>query len=203
MTTWLSLGCSPTAPQGLERALAEQKIDATITCNAGIDLLERPDFVLIYDTKSCRLFADRYNRLREMGTKLITFHRNIPTMQVWGLSEFDLILQRGTLDIHEMIRQEMPVKGYSGLHASHFAAQRCQKLILVGHDGYAPGQPDHWYEDVCGNWVDAARMEALRNIYQPYWRRLATIFPEVEFVQYGKPHFDVGNSNWSVIEVEP
>ncbi len=201
MSTWLSLGCSPTAPEGLERARADFDIDTTITTNAGIELIPQPDYLLSFDTISAHKYAEKWNLARARGTMLVTFVDWVHGMTTMGVSGFDVTIRRSHKDVIEFKQQEIPTKGHSGMIATHFAAMRATRVILVGQDGYAPGRPDHWYDSHTPNWTDEKREENLRKIVQPFYRRLAVVFPGVEFIQYGRPNFDVGEPNWRVVEI--
>lgn len=183
--------------------MAEHKIDESITTNAGIRLLPDPSYILLFDATSAREFATEYNELARMGTRFVTFRDNEPQMTRHVTAGFDVTIERSDKDVMAFGRYEFSTKGHSGQYATHFAAQRATTVILVGHDGYAAGKDDHWYERCCRHWTDKSRDETLYQVYQPFYRRLATVFPEVEFIQYGQPNFQVGNHNWTVIEVEP
>jgi len=204
MSTWAVLGSSPLAPQALEAARAEFDVDFLVTTNAGILLEPRPDFYFLNDQEACRRYMDQAKEAADHGCHCFAFLREPGALAQRGVAWMPQFIRMSNAAVEKFERNEYPGAGYSGNYIAQFACMRgAKRVLLCGQDGYLADcaqTADDWRGERYG-WSDVRRNGALYNVIQPFFRRLAVIWPEVEFVQYGRPNFQVGEPNWRVVEV--
>lgn len=206
MSTWLVLGSSPLADVAYEQACDDFSFDQTITTNAGIVLIPEPSVYFLNDQVACRVWMENAKHAAEQGTRCVTFNRAVSALAERGVDWFDEFLTMTNQPVLKFERGKYPGVGFSGCHTVAYACfAGATKVVLCGHDGYSNKGDCH---NFMGDDYDSLRKSDMRcngavsEIITPFFRRIASNYPEVEFVQYGQPHFQVGNTNWSVKHVE-
>lgn len=194
---WLHIGTSPSMLEYLPRARQENRIDVTITCNAGILIEPRPDFYAAVDFPSHRRFHEHARKAQEQGTHLITLKRVEASLKERNCHWYDEFLD---LPNGPPTREKWGEFRYTGPMCMEYAIRHgATTLILVGCDGYT-GTNDYF-----DGWTDGKQEPA--GVYQrmtcevlrPAIQRLVRLWPEVQWLVYGNPVYAIQGENWRVV----
>jgi len=195
---WLHIGSSPSVLEYLPRARQENRIDKTITCNAGILLEPRPDYYAAVDFPSQRRFVEQARAAQQNGTRLITMRREPQAMRDRDCDWYDEFIVMP--DGGPPTRDKWGAFQYTGPMCVEYAIRHGAKcVILVGCDGYTGVNDyfDGWNNDHADPNFRYERMTI--HHLKPRLQQLARLFPEVQFLQYGDPVYAVDADNWRVI----
>lgn len=202
MSDWLVIGSAPT----VVKAFGELPLlhYTTITCNNGIRLVPFPDYYLIYDQDHAVAFEGAARLAQANGTHLVTIHRsNKEALRRQKLDFYDEYIQvdHGP---HEPTREQWGRPAWSGQMCVEYACRNgATSIHLVGMDGYRKGN-DYFdaatYRKPLNN--DAFPVEMNEVKIRPRMQSLTDAFPEIQFVQYGDPVYDVDRENWEVVRVQ-
>lgn len=194
---WLHIGSSPSVVEYLPRARQENRIDRTVSCNAGILIEPRPDVYLSVDFPSNRRFAEQARTAQAAGTHLVTLRREPSALKARDCDWYDEFLELPPAGL--LTRENWGAFRYTGPLSIEYAIRHgATTVILVGCDGYT-GTNDYF-----DGWTDGKQEPAgvyqrmTVEVLQPALQRLATVFHDVQFIQYGRPVYAICGANWSV-----
>lgn len=182
----------------------------TVTCNAGIKLLPRPDYYFAIDQNAGRNYQDMARDAQSAGTVCVTLSRDMRAMKDRCVDWFDIHL---TLpDSGSPRRGGYGPFRYSGPLCVQFACnQGASRVILAGCDGYREhtsskldgcyfdhDQPERHQKPLRANWAT----NATREVIEPQTRMICEAWRDVEFVCHGDPAYTVDSPNWRVIPLD-
>lgn len=199
MITWLHVGTSPTVTETLPYVRNHHVINRTITCNAGLHLVPVPDVYVAVD-RVATTDHDLYTLARNaqvQGTRLVTLDRDPQALKTRQVEHFDEFL---TLQGHKpATRERWGQFRFSGpLCVEYAIRQGATHIIMVGCDGYKGGTADYFDGRKCFQAHQNVFQTKTMQVLKPQFQHLAHTWPEVQFIQYGKPCFSVSSPNWQV-----
>ncbi len=192
---WMVLGASPSA----EKYHSVPEADAVAAAGASI-LIHRPDFYFVNEVGSLWKYTEELDEARRLGTKVILSRKlrnylsnNKPPSYRYPCDEF--------LDTKECNDEEparewelgsyVPICG--GVLALQWALNHgASEIHLVGMEGYG-GPEDVIYFN--GGYGTNHSENYTKNIYAPLLRTIVSGMPDVCFVIYGTPVYDLVGSN--------
>jgi hypothetical protein len=194
---WLHIGTSPSVLEYLPRARLENRIDRTITCNAGIKLDPRPDYYACVDFPSQRMFNEHARAAQKGGTHLITLKRTAEALRKRDCDWFDEFVD---MPNGPPTREKWGEFRYTGPMCMEYAIRHgASSLILVGCDGYT-GKNDYFDGWTDGKQEPVGIYERMTvEVLQPAIQRLVSLWPEVQWLVYGRPVYAIRGDNWRVI----
>jgi hypothetical protein len=172
---WMVLGTGPSAESWFAKVLP--KATHTATCNAGINMLPNPDVYAVCESAAFPAYRDQYMRAKAQGTKLITIDRVYPSEQ----EGFEVLQVQGPKE-YEVGSWEKGVYRHgltTGSFLVQYAANHGADVIhLLGFDGYP---------------TSAGPGQVIKTAYYqgPLFYRMVEACPEIEFIFYGRPRYDV------------
>ena len=194
---WLHIGTAPSVLEYLPRARQEQRIDVTITCNAGILLEPTPDYYAAVDFPSHRRFGEQARAAQQRGTHLFTLQRLPQALRDRNCEWYDEFLD---LPAGPPTREKWGEFRYTGPLCMEYAIRHgATTMILVGCDGYT-GKNDYF-----DGWTDGKQEPAgiyqrmTVEVLQPRFQQLVTLWPEVQWIVYGRPVYAIQGQNWRVV----
>lgn len=193
---WLHIGTSPSVLDYLPRARQENRVDVTITCNAGIKLEPRPDYYAAVDFPSHRRFVEQAREAQRKGTHLITAQREPSALKDRDCDWYDEFLSFGS---GPPTREKWGEFRYTGPMCMEYAIRHgAMTLILVGCDGYT-GTKDYFDGWTSGGDDPPGIYQRMTvEILQPAIQRLVRLWPEVTWIVYGRPVYAIQGDNWTV-----
>lgn len=206
--TWIVVGSSPNAPEMLPVARAEYPDAIVITSNragelfAGGDL----DYYFFANFISDKVHNNRFlataRRLKQCGTKLITLDGVFGSKESCGTQDFDDFLSLDSRHLQTACAVGGYANcGYSGLHITAFALNHgATRIAWVGMEGYRsrPGCIERDHFDGDQGWAEQAKW--IQEIYGPMMRSFPAAYPQVDFVMYGTPNYEIDGPSVQIKE---
>ena len=204
--SWIVVGSSPSVTDYFQRVVQNHLSESTtITCNAGILLFEDwnfyPDHYLLIDGETVRLFLPQIEMMRAKQVNLITSKAQIDGLVASGLEGgVHELIEYEPAETSEFVRGRYVNVRMSGLFACQYAIMNgARKVVLVGMDGYTgPGG----YEPTLATFDGRLGLNGLRTTLghiAPFVQSMVTACPDVEFVQYGEPKYEISGGNYHLV----
>jgi len=193
-TTWLVLGSSPNAPSGLDTAVHNYEIGATITTNRGIYLLEQPTVYLLADQVGIKLFLGHAQAAQKQGTKLVAL-RQLYVPHDWS----DEVIEN---DSHGWGKF-----GTAGVACIEYAAKQADRVLVVGCEGYREkvspyfASPQNNTPCLLGYGHGHRIGPLTERLIRPLTQAIVDKYPDVEFVCYGRTHYQIEAANWRTVNL--
>lgn len=196
---WLMVGSSPSVLDTLPNVHRQVPKKTVITCNSGIKLVPTPDYYFAVDEISTKGNYYRALAAQEQGTILGTLHRSsCKARKDRHIEHYDLHIREGH---GEPTREQYGAFRYTGPLCVEFACRNGAKVVhLVGFDGYR--HATDYFDPKTDRKLESRRAlsmaDSTHEYIQPRLQRLAAVFHDVWFVQYGTPCFQISTPNWIV-----
>ncbi len=190
------VGSSPSVLHTLPNVARTVAEKVTITCNSGIKLVPTPDYYFAVDQIASQAYYYRALAAQERGTVLCTLERGDKARKERKIDHYDVHIPEGR---GEPTRDSYGAFRYTGPLCVEFACRNGASVVhLVGFDGYRHNTDyfDPQQDRKIGRAMSMA--DSTREYIQPRMERLAAVYNDVWFVQYGEPAFSVSQPNWIV-----
>lgn len=194
--TWLILGSSVGAERwyGQAKALA----DVRCTCNGGITVESEPDWYWLTDPHAIERHLETARAASQRGVRIITSRQS-------AKAKGELVrLAHTTLDYARRFEQRWRRGEYvngrtSGCFLVQFAINNgAKRVLLVGMEGYKSRENEVVTDYFDGRDGLASHGDTM-HYYVPMMRSIIEQCPDVEFVFYGHPNYDVAAPNVTVV----
>ena len=189
---WVFIGSSPSVPRQLADILPTLRPCKTITTNAAIKLLPRPDVYFLSDHVAC----NRYSKLAEIakknGTHTVTLHRFRQALESRNVHWFDEFVLNG---VDPPLPNRWSAFNQSGPWCMEYACRNgATELHLLGCEGYR-NDVSYFDQEVRDKEIKIATEET--NVI--LIKRLTMVvecFPNVPFYVYGDLNYSLNFPNW-------
>lgn len=197
---WLFIGSSRSVLDTLPQARIDWPGAITVTANAGIELDPDPDYYFVVDQVAAVEYAERAYAAQRRGTHLVSLWRDSShSREERRINGYDTLLR---LPDHDApTRLTWGKFHYTGPLAMEYALRHgATRLILVGCDGYTGEDDDYFsFQEFRKTKHAITRTEATDTIIRARTQELVRLWPEVPFVVYGNPVYQIDGENWQVI----
>ena len=204
MNEWLVVGSSPSVIETFPFALAEHKGACTITANAGILIFKEynrwPNYMVMIDQRASEMFRFHVRLAQVEGTRLVTSNWASKAIEEAKLTA-DVVLNVPEEREYKFYRDRYTDPLLSGLLSCQFAIQGgAKRLVLIGMDGYHDWNWEPKVETFDGRLGDCNGREKTRVVVAPFMQSMLDACPDVEFVQYGKPRYQLTGDNFTLMD---
>lgn len=201
MSTWLHIGSSPTVTRTLPCVMAEWQFDKVITCNAGIKLYPVPDVYVAIDGIASVNYEQQARHAQENGATLVTLYRACEKARHdRKVDHYDEQIEINPHNKDKFTGTDYTQFRFTGPFCLQYAVLHgATTVVIVGCDGWT-GRHDY-FDEADGHVVqqDGDLLEkCTKRRLVPAFRSLAENSPDVRFVQYGFPLYEIGFPNWEV-----
>jgi len=214
MNEWHIVGSSLKVESYFDAACFAHPDATTFACNSAIKLFtaRRPDYFIAVDENAGimlhRLICDAI----EQGTQFVSYAKSLLVKNIKreiscpGF-EVDTPMPTVLLDIDaskvhtEYQPGRIVFAQYSGLAAMQYAIQQgAERVIITGCDGYPGDRPLEDFPVVTfdGHGGDSWGKRQTDTVIQPFMQSMVDACPDIEFVQYGEPLYDVEGANYTI-----
>lgn len=198
-TRWMVLGASPSAPE----FHSIPNIDVVVSAGDGI-LLQRPDYYILTEENSLKLYHDERAEARELGTKVIIRDELRDIFRDKQGNDFDFpcdgyitgFTNGSIFRSHMWYEPGRYAHTCAGCLALQWAVNHeATEVHMVGMEGYTGGVD--YFTGRNGNELSA---EITLSNYGPLMQKIIETHPHVQFTMYGDLKYDIECGNVTFVD---